>query len=421
MAGKGPSVEGLKCLNCDAPLTLRVPGQTVAIVCASCATINDVSNPQVRILDQAAQRLKVKPLIPLGQRGKLHGEPYETIGFMTRCDKTGTFEWREYLLFNPRQGFRWLMESNGHWTYMIMTKQKPKWVGTRKSYLGRTFKPFLIGTAKVTYVMGEFYWEVKVGDTVQIADFICPPEILSMEKSGREEIWSIGEYIEPETIRDAFGIKEPMPLRTGVAPNQPYPGESKWKQRIVTATTFVLLTIVQVFSVARARGDLAYQGDFVYRQADTEPVKVTPPFELSGQKANVAIRTSAPLANNWLYLNMVLTEEATGKAYHMGREIAYYSGVDSDGSWSEGGRNDKFFLSSIPGGTYRLSITPEGAPGLAEIPFNLSVERDAVSWANYGFMALFLAALALFDWLRRVYFEYRRSLEGDLGGEEEEE
>lgn len=418
MAGKDPSVEGLKCRSCDAPLILRVPGQTVAIVCASCGTINDVSNPQVRILDEAATRLKVKPLIPLGQRGKFHGEVYEAIGFMSRCDKTETFEWREYLLFNPRQGFRWLMESNGHWTYMIMTKQRPSRAGGGMSYLGKAFKPFLIGTAKVTYVMGEFYWRVKVGDTTHVADYIHPPEILSVDRDGKEEIWSIGEYVEPEVIREAFEIKGPMPARSGVAPNQPYPGGPKRRQRIVTGSALALLTIIQIVSAARARNETAYKGDFLYTQGDPEPVKVTPPFELSGEKANVEIRTYAPLSNSWLYLNMVLTDETTGKAYRMGREIAYYSGVDSEGNWNEGSWNDNFFLSSIPGGTYRLTLTSEGSPELTEIPLSVTIKRDAASWSNYGFMILFLIGAALIGWLRRLYFEYRRSLEGDLGEED---
>jgi hypothetical protein len=301
---------------------------------------------------------------------------------------------------------------------MIMTKQKPSRAGGGISYLGKVFKPFLVGTAKVTYVMGEFYWRVKVGDTTHVADYICPPEILSVDRDGKEEVWSIGEYFEPEVIRDAFEIKESMPSRTGVAPNQPYPSGPKWKGRLIMASTFALLTVIQVISAARARDETAYQGDFLYRQGDSEPVKVTTPFELSGEKANVAIRTHAPVSNSWLYLNMILTEEATGKAYQVGREIAYYSGFDSDGAWNEGSWNDELLLSKIPGGIYRLSITPEGSPGLGEIPFTLSIKRDAPSWSNYGFMVLFLIVVTFFGWLRRLYFEYRRSLEGDLGEED---
>src|SRR5690349_11783125 len=96
--------QALECPNCGGPVERRGFGYSLSVVCPQCLCVLDVSSPQLQILQrvEAAQSRRA-PLIPLGTRGQLRGVIWEAIGFQTRAvvEDGETFEWEEYLLFNP--------------------------------------------------------------------------------------------------------------------------------------------------------------------------------------------------------------------------------------------------------------------------------------------------------------------------------
>ena len=73
------------------------------------------------------------------------------------------------------------------------------------------------------------------------------------------------------------------------------------------------------------------------------------------------VRSQATVDNSWIYLSMALINDESGVAYDFGREVSYYHGRDSDGSWSEGSTSDEAVLPSIPAGRYYLRIEPEAS------------------------------------------------------------
>jgi hypothetical protein len=241
MAGKA-KLNVFNCPHCGAGLVLRAPGQSLVIACASCGSIMDTTNEDYRIISQYKINTRIRPLIPLGTRGKLRGETWEAIGLVIRSTE-GLYSWREFLLFNPRQGFRWLTEYDGHWTFVTLIKTLPKKLGARQlKYEGKTFRHLQEGTSTVDYVLGEFYWQVKVGEKSYYADSISPPEMLSVEGGEGERIWSHGESIEPMAVSEAFAVGQ-MPIRIGVGACQPFPYaaalKSMWKN--LAAFSVVLL------------------------------------------------------------------------------------------------------------------------------------------------------------------------------------
>ena len=220
MAGNSPIAKVFNCPSCAGQVSIRALGHTLTVACSSCGSMIDTSDEHYKIIGKANQKLKTKPLIPLGQKGKLRGVVWQVIGFLVRSDQSDTYNWREYLLFNPTQGFRWLTEFDGHWNYVITTKESPKSRNGSAHYLNKEYELFHKGSAFVKFVLGEFYWRVTIGNKVEVQDYILPPEILSRESDKKEVIWSVGEYIEPQDIATAFQVKEGMPYRSGVAPNQ---------------------------------------------------------------------------------------------------------------------------------------------------------------------------------------------------------
>jgi hypothetical protein len=148
----------------------------------------------------------------------------------------------------------------------------------------------------------------------------------------------------------------------------------------------------------------------------TEASFVTDVFELKGHTSDVELSTFANVNNNWLYLNYALINEYTGHAYDFGREVSYYSGYDSDGSWSEGGQKDTVTIPSVPPGHYYLRVEPESDYYRGTIYYSITLRRDVpqLSFFGLGLLALLIPA-GLITW-RFMNFEHLRWAESDYGG-----
>ncbi|NWF54327.1 MAG: DUF4178 domain-containing protein [Syntrophaceae bacterium] len=410
-------VKTLKCSGCGNSLTLRGMERTESVACEACGSVIDLTDENLRIISTFQSRVRYKPIIPLGSRGKLRGDLFEVIGYLRRAVTVEgvDYEWSEYLLFNPYKGFRWLSEYNGHWNFLKSTNQLPRTKGDGVKYLDKTFLHFQTAESRVVYVLGEFYWKVQAGESCRFSDYIAPPLILSKEQTARETDWSIGEYLEPESLRSAFQLTSPMPARIGVAPNQPSPYAGKtaplWKLigYFFLAALFIHLTLFFL-----AQNKRVFETRFTFEQKDKGKAFVTEVFELSGRPSNVVVRSAAaPLSNYWVYLNMALISE-DGRAYDFGREISYYSGTEDGTAWSEGGFSDEATLPAIPAGKYYLRIEPDfPAP---RINYQVEVYRDVPKW-SFFFMAL--GALCLLPILliwRVARFEGKRWAESDHPG-----
>src|SRR5712664_1784084 len=221
-----PQAKGLNCPKCGAAIVLRSFGQAVTVVCASCHCVLDAKDHNLAILQQfeAATR-DVKPLIPLGTRGKLRGTDYEVIGFQRRSTNVDgiTYYWHEYVLFNPYKGIRYLSEYNGHWNDISVCKQLPMAGGSSTNYLGEIYKHFQTSDANTDFVLGEFPWQVRVGEHAVVTDYVHPPRVLSSEKLDKEVTWSIGEYMYGREVWDSFKLPGDPPEAMGVYENQPSP------------------------------------------------------------------------------------------------------------------------------------------------------------------------------------------------------
>src|SRR5262249_40377463 len=136
-------------------------------------------------------------------------------------------------------------------------------------------------------------------------------------------------------------------------------------------------------------------------------------FELTGRTSSVEVSTSADVRNNWIYLNYALINQDTGQAWDFGREVTFYSGYDSDGSWSEGGQNDTVVVPSVPPGHYYLRIEPEADTLHPRIVYTVEVKRDVPVHAFYGIGFLVLLIPPVFITWRSMSYERSRWSESD--------
>lgn len=293
-------------------------------------------------------------------------------------------------------------------------------------YKGRTFRHFQSATAKVDYVIGEFYWRVQQGESCLVSDFIDPPRMLSVENTEGDISYSVGEYMEPEAIADAFKLTTPLPTRIGVGATQPSPLNKAASRVGELALAFLAIALaIQLATLAFSQNKLVYQKELAYMPADAERSRVTEVFELNGRASNVMVRTRANVTNAWIYLSMALINDDTGTAYDFGREIGYYFGTDSDGAWSEGSQTDAVYLPHVPAGHYYLRVEPEGT---VPATYMVQIYRDVPRWwmflVTVGAIVVFPAVVL---WMKRS-FEFRRWSESDhpmgkfmsTGGEDDE-
>lgn len=414
-APAAPAAKTLACTSCGASLTVRAPGHTVSVACSACGAVLDAQDPNFAVIAKYEQKTKIKPDIPLGSRGKLRNEMYEVIGFLVRRIKVEGvyYSWREFLLFNPYLGMRWLTEYAGHWVFAKAVSGRPqKNPDTTVTYLGATFRHFQTAMAEVAYVLGEFPWRAKVGETAEVSDYVDPPRVLSSEKTAEETTWSIGDHIEGASLWEAFNLKGEPPVARGVGIAQPSPYEPQARpmRRMFWGFLGAAVLIQVVFSIL-AQGKLVFEQTFAFDRTRANAAVVTEPFELGGRRSNVQIDIRTDLSNNWAYFNLALINEQTGRALNFGRNVEYYFGRDSDGSWSEGAKWDRVYLPSIESGRYYLLIEPE--TGAAQFTYAVEVRRDVTRSSYLWYVLGLLVIPMLIFWYRKRSFEYKRWAESD--------
>jgi len=414
-----PQAKALNCPQCGAAITLRALGHAETVVCESCHSILDAKDPNLQIL-QKFQVItgEVPPLIPLGSRGKLRGTDYEVIGFQRRSITVEgiRYDWHEYVLFNPYKATRYLTEYNGHWNDISVCKELPVVNFSSVNYLGEVYRHFQTSDANTNYVLGEFPWQVRVGEHATVTDYVKPPRVLSSEKSANEVTWSLGEYMYGADIWKSFNLPGQPPEAIGVYENQPSPISENVKGiwSAFLAFALLLLFLMAGFDFASNKTTVF---DSSYRLNAGEPKGeasfVTDVFELGGRTSNVQITTSASVDNSWIYLNYALINQDSGQAWDFGREVSYYHGYDSDGSWTEGSRRDTVVIPSIPAGHYYLRIEPEVDARHPPISYSVQVKRDVPVLGFFGIalLALLLPAIAI-TW-RSMNFERMRWAESD--------
>lgn len=408
----------LNCPNCGAPVELRGFAHTLTVVCPNCLSVLDASTPEFQILQTFQGKERIQPKIPLGTRGKWDNTLYQVIGFQVREVQVDdeVFSWDEYLLFNPYKGFRYLTEYQGHWNFVRVSSALPadtRSAGKRAVVMeGRTYRHFDSMTAKTAYVLGEFPWQVRVGDAVEDQDFVAPPYMLSSESTDGEVTWSVSQYTPGKQIWAAFQLPGSPPVPSGVFANQPspYAGKTGSAWRIWLWLNVLLATIALFFAVASAQRTV-FQGSYSYAPwLTTQASFVTPDFELTGRTSNVQLNVSTDLNNNWTYFSFALINEDTGQDFDFGREVSYYR--DSDGA--EGSPNNSVIIPRVPAGKYYLRVEPEmDSKSTRSVRYEITLRRDVPNYTFFWLAALLLIIPPIVITVRSAGFEGARWRESD--------
>jgi hypothetical protein len=414
-----PATRGFNCRNCGAAVELRALTHTRSVACTTCAALLDPRDPNLVILQEAKNRQRYEPLIPLGVRGTLDGHPFAAIGFQYRDIEVDgeRYGWTEYVLFNPYQGFRYLSEYQGHWNYIRTLQRLPTVIERRKRSTatvdGGEYRHFQSAAAVTRFVLGEFPWRVRVGDTVHASDYVAPPLLLSSEQTADEVTWSRGQYMTGDAIWKAFDLPGIPPRAQGVFANQPSPysgrAERYWR---VFGVLFLLLLGLLIWRSLTADREPVFDQQYSYMpKAGVEPAFTTETFTIR-DGGTVEVDLEASLNNAWLYVDLALLNTETGTALNLGREVEQYSGTDADGPWVEGSGRATFLVPWVPAGQYYLRVEPQGA---GPTGYRLRLRRDVVSLWPYIIAFVLILVPPLWIGVKDAGFEARRWQESDHG------
>jgi len=205
------------CPHCGAPVQVQL-STTKSITCGSCASIIDLSSGVGGELRSAEQDEPVRPIIPLGSKGQLQGVHWQVVGFQHRMGvEPGDdehFGWSEYLLYNQKRGFAFLVDAEDGWSMVRPTTGAPQMAanGRTAKYMGSTYQLKYTYEAETTYVLGEFYWQVERGQKTSNRDFASAKGLLSMEQSKNELTWSAGDKLASDTVVKAFKLDDKKDL-----------------------------------------------------------------------------------------------------------------------------------------------------------------------------------------------------------------
>lgn len=415
-AAQAVSTVGMGCPNCGGPLDLIAPDKAERVTCPNCDSLLDVNQGNLSFL----KTLNPAPdqpdfILAIGAEGTFGDTKYRILGAVVRSvlfDSVKYF-WHEYLLYEPRIGFRWLVHSDNHWNFVepVNAAEVEQFgsvgKGATVKYGGRTYKIFQDAWATVEYVKGEFYWRVEQGETVRAVDYISPPMMLSQEISQTEINWSAGTYITNDEVEKAFGTSG-FPKPWAVGPNQPFTGQFYYTWGFLP---LALLFLVGVFMIPLTGITRTVLNEELILQplanATTPQVIFSQPFDVR-PNSNVRVTAGAQVDNSWADLDVDLINDQSQEVESVNIPVEYYSGSDSDGAWTEGGKTNDAILSSLPGGKYTLRVEGTWQNWQIQMPVTVKVEQNINRGVNFCLALVLLAVVPFLGLIRKFSFETNR-------------
>jgi len=354
----------IKCTQCAAPLTLNGGRQVRSITCGYCGSVLDTKE-EFKVVKQYLDRKRPPSVLELGMKGKIQDVEFTIIGVVQFQDDEYA-RWLEFLLFSPTHGYAWLEEDAGHFIFTRRVRDLPdKPVSSqRKSTFkarGHTFKVLEEYTVSISYVEGELTWVAEVGDKVRLLDAIEPPFIYTVEKTGTEEEYSIGEYLQPEVIHEAFGIDFAPQKRHTVHPAQPYIPNPTLVALSEAGKYFAPMALVAVLYIFFFGSGSTLFSSSVKAEQFIAGAQSTV-FEVKDEDSLLSLYLSSPLNNAWAWFDVTVRNEQR-EIFSMSKQISYYSGYSGGEHWSEGSQSARAYFKVPAAGKYTLFITGEGGTG----------------------------------------------------------
>ncbi len=420
--------ESVQCLSCGGPIQLRAFGQIEQVSCPYCGSTLSPDQSGAFELLQRVERERRQSRLPLGKRGKFDGIEFEVIGVCWRqaWAEGVAYPWQEFMLFNPYHGYRWLIFSmtDGSWMFGEALPGAPEKVGiTHKSlkFQGKKYKHFSSAPAEVTYVEGEFPWQVEVGDRAVAEDYVAPPVGLSVEISdsegGSEINFTQMRHIDADEVWSSLGMEGNPPRQSGVGLVQPNPHRANggwyWKLFALLLAIWAAAT----FFYVSTRDEKLIVDETNIPHATVLSTELD--FLEEGKVGTLEVEFAVPgLSNSWGYADVLLVKQGGSDALNFGAEADEWHGSD----YQEGTNPQSVTVGGLEGGKYTLQVTPQFDPAhtarMPDATYSIRVRQDVPMGLYVGLPLILIFLFPLLNTLRGAMFEGRRWSNSDYAGDD---
>ncbi|MES2892022.1 MAG: DUF4178 domain-containing protein [Bacteroidota bacterium] len=376
------------CSNCSKPILVKTFPYAQSCACESCGSFY-TWNKGAGFTKKKDNKSAAPVSIFLGSQGTIHDIQYEVVGYAQKEElNSHSSRWREYVLFNPTDGFAFLSEFDGHWMYVKENYNSPVIFQQTEREFTFDKEPFSLYNAynsKVIYATGEFPYNVFDNEKTRVREYISPPLVWIQERDEKEGItWFLGEHVPARDIKKGFVVNS-MPYTSGIGAVQPAGYVSRVK--IIVVAFFAVLFLMLTHSLINMgkREQVLLNKQYLFSDSIKHLSLVTEKFELDKWSSNLRFSIRAPVYNSWFELGATLVNTQTGKEYSVEQGVEYYSGYSEGEHWSEGSDQEDAYLSKIPAGTYflQLEATRESISE-ATANFSLELTYDVPSDRNLG-------------------------------------
>ena len=413
----------VKCSECGGTIEVQDATRAITLGCAHCgAVLSRARQTEAYHAVEGEKKIRNKPAIPIGSRGTLYGEEVVVLGFMRRgvLADGQLWPWHEYLLRASDGSYRWLVESDGHWT--LASSTSPAAVqrkGSKMSYAGQDFRHFSGGKAVVDTVLGEFYWQGKSGDSARTDDYVNTrtSTLISLEAEPFATAVSRARHVDRKDIEGVFpGAKLPRPKGVGIVQPNPVQAAGVWK----ACFALVLLFFGSCVAVrVHHANEIVFSSDFGPSESivDTEKIEFSEPFVIERESANLKISLAVPSINQgYLAVLGALVNEDSGEVFTFTTAAQHYSGSSGGERWSEGNRKGSTLIGRVPRGRYRMRVASRPYDAGTNQAFQITAKSQVprLLWFFLGLLALLVYPIV--QTIRAGAFEGRRWSNSDHAG-----
>lgn len=411
------NVKAIKCTSCAAPIKINGGGHRIRTLnCNYCGSIMDVQQ-DYQLLGKFVNQSKPNSPLQIGMEGKIKDIPFIIIGMVGYRSNYGD-TWVDLFLFSDTHGYAYLTYSKGHFAftrrvrYLPDRKMQPLLPHNTFHVNHKKYTFFETYQSEVTYVAGELTWIAKQGDTCMVRDAIAPPFMFTQEIREKETEYYLSEYLDPEEINTHFKptyvTKRSKHFQH---PAQPFTAPIRHAVSQASRIALVIAILLFVFITFFGNGKKIYYATLA--ASEINQGTLTQDFTINNAKHLIELEYQATLNNAWTNYDITLFKDDF-EVFSFRKQLAYYHGRDSEGSWSEGSQSGTARFKVKQTGNYSLRIlATEGGTGnygtsLQQNSLTISI-REGVMGKKYMIL-LFLIALISYVWFywSRYAFEKKR-------------
>jgi hypothetical protein len=410
----------LSCPKCEATFKLYDPLNSKYYSCNKCQAYLMLSDKEVKSVG-STKAAQLKPVIEIGKEGKLKDISFKVLAYFEKQEGNSDYKWREYLLTNPEKGYAFLSEYDGHWNLIWGKNFLPKLESPLDGidyvmYENVEYKLFHSYTPNVMAIRGEINWHI-FEDKLNVREFIAPPYIIIKEtlaNDPKQKAYFLGEYLEPETIAEGFGLDvNSFPSTSGILANQP----SKAHENFLVAIKYFpilllallgLQLLVNIIKPSKILSESTYHINYTPDKGvyEFEPFK-TASFNVEDVSSSLELEIYSEVNNNWLETSIVLVNEQNNQTWEVTEAVEFYQGVEGGEGWKEGSKQVEILLSEIPRGRYHLNVYPSSGDPYRDSLY-IKVTANVTLWRNILVCMLLLTVYPVLLFYMMQRFEKKR-------------